>query len=150
MNVDITATLAGLDDLEERLDDATRQATADAAHLFQASGMAHAPVGAFGNTTNMPGDLRRSIRVDGPHQVGEHTWEAEVGPTTVYGRQRELGGDIYPQTARMLRFERFGEVVFTRHVYQMPHPYMKPAYEDQRPNVEAVVLADIAAAIEGG
>ena len=150
MEIDITATLAGLDALAGRLDDATRQATADVAHLLQASAMIHAPVGVTGNSTNMPGDLRRSITVEGPVQVAEHSWHAKVGPTTVYGRQRELGGDIYPRAAGLLRFEKFGEVVHTRHVYQRPEPFLKPAYEDQRAAVVGVVDARIAAAVLGG
>ena len=150
MEIDISATLAGLDALSERVDDATRQTTADAAHLFQASGMDHAPVGVSGNSTNMPGDLRRSITVEGPYPTGEHSWGAEVGPTTIYGRQRELGGDIYPQSARLLQFEKFGERVFTSHVYQSPNPFMLPAYDDQRLNVAAVRDAHLTAAILGG
>ena len=149
MDVDISATLAGLDALQGRIDDATRQATADAAHLFQASAMVHAPVGITGNSTNAPGDLRRSIVVDGPVQIAEHSWHAKLGPTTVYGRQRELGGDIYPRSTEFLRFEKFGEVIRTRHVYQRPEPYMKPAYEDQRAAVAAVVDGRIVAAITG-
>ena len=111
--------------------------------------MGHAPVGVFGNSTNTPGDLRRSIEVEGPEQIADHSWLARVGPTVIYGRQRELGGPIFPQAARVLRFEKFGEVVFTQSVFQFPRPYMKPAYEDQRPNIEAVVIATFSAAIEG-
>ena len=150
MDIDVTATLAGLDRLSGRVDDATRQATADAAHLFQASAMIHAPVGVTGNSTNTPGDLRRSITVDGPYQSGGHTWTAETGPTTIYGRQRELGGDIYPRAGGLLRFQKFGDVIHASHVYQRPEPYMKPAYEDQRLNVAAATEARITAAIRGG
>lgn len=148
--MDVDATIAGLDALASRLRDTTRQVTADAAHLIQAQSMGFAPVGVAGNSTNTPGDLRRSILVDGPHQVSDDSWLAHVGPTTVYGRQRELGGDIYPQRARVLRFEKFGETVFASHVYQKPEPYMKPGLAAARPEITAVVADRYTAAITGG
>jgi phage gpG-like protein len=38
------------------------------------------------------GTLRRSITVKGPHPLGLGRWEAQIGPTAVYGRIQELGG----------------------------------------------------------
>lgn len=149
MPVDVAAALAGLDALAGRLNGATRQVVADAAHVVQANAMVLAPVGTAGNSTNAPGDLRRSIDVQGPLSDGEDTWLARVGPTTVYGRQRELGGDIYPQAASILRFVKFGSVVFTPKVHQVKHPYMLPAREQSLAQIEAMAVARIAAAVEG-
>lgn len=39
------------------------------------------------------GKLRQSVTVDGPKTVGPNSWEAKVGPTMIYGRIQELGGD---------------------------------------------------------
>lgn len=163
---DVSATIAGLERLKERVNEATRQSVADVLHLFQAAGMGHAPVGVTGNSTNMPGDLRRSILVDGPHAMGDDTWEGKVGPTVVYGRQRELGGPIEPKVAKALAFTKFGtrfvigpgvyphvgaNTVYLRRsgVYQHGAHYMLKGYEEVLPSVEDVVDAQIAEAIRG-
>lgn len=160
------ATIAGLDALEQRVADATRQIVADAAHLIQADSMGFAPVGVVGNSTNMPGDLRRSIDVEGP-VGGDAVWMARVGPTVVYGRQRELGGPIYPQHATALAFTKFGtrlvigpevhpgawdNTVYLRRpgVYQHARPYMRPGRAAALPEIEAVASERIAVAVEGG
>lgn len=57
------------------------------------------------------GKLRQSISVNGPKPVGANSWEAKVGPTIVYGRIQELGGDTWN-----------GGVL-------PPRPYMKPALQ---------------------
>lgn len=57
------------------------------------------------------GTLRRSITVKGPTPLGRGRWEAQIGPTAVYGRIQELGG----VTGR-------GAVLPAR-------PYVQPSYE---------------------
>lgn len=140
---DVAQTIAGIDALIAALDDATRQITADAAHIIQAKSMKEAPVGVAGNSTNMPGDLRRSIMVTGPHG-GDGVYEALVGPTVVYGRQRELGGAIYPVVARFLRFTKFGHVYYRRRVYQEPNPYMLRGEMGSLAAIEAMARARVA------
>lgn len=147
MPITVAATVAGLTLLGERFEEATRQVAADAAHIVQARAMVEAPVGTPGNSTNYPGDLRRSIEVQGPHDMGGE-YVALVGPTVIYGRQRELGGDIYPKVARLLRFTKFGDTVFTAHVYQEPNPYMLRGEVASLPAIEAVVYSRLAAVIE--
>lgn len=63
------------------------------------------------------GTLRRSVTVDGPTPEmfgGYRGWKAQVGPTAVYGRVQELGGQT-------------GWGVLP------PRPYMTPAYDDVKP-----------------
>lgn len=145
---DVAATIAGLDALGARVDEAVFQIVADGLHLVQATAMGIAPVGTAGNTTNPPGDLARSIDVEGP-AGGDGVYAGRVGPTVIYGRQRELGGDIYPQRAKALHFWKFGEEVYTRHVYQHPEPYMRPAEMESIPSIELIALDHIASAIAG-
>lgn len=145
--ITVAATIAALDLLGNRLDEATKQITGDAAHIVQAEAMHEAPTGVYGNSTNEPGDLKRSIDVTGPHG-NQGSYLARVGPTVVYGRQRELGGDIYPKVGD-LRFEKFGTVVFTAHVYQKPNPYMLRGEMAAIPKIEAVAQARLAAVIAG-
>ena len=149
MAVEVEDTIRGLDILNLRIDAAVKQTVADVLHMFQAAGMEKAPVGTPGNTTNAPGDLSRSIEVTGP-DGSDGSYSGLLGPTTVYGRQRELGGDIYPVHARRLRFEKFGEVIHTFHVYQHPEPYMLPAEEENIVNVYPIAESRIAEAIASG
>jgi hypothetical protein len=148
MGIEVGATVVGLELLGMRVDHATRRIVGDAAHIFQAEGMKLAPVGVSGNSTNAPGDLARSIDVEGPRDVGG-VYLARVGPTVVYGRQRELGGPIYPTAASILHFVKFGQDVFTMAVRQGPRPYMLPARAQGIPLVEAMANARIAAVLEG-
>ena len=147
MSVDVARTLAGLDALLARMDLGVKQSIADAAHLIQAAAMEKAPVGTPGNSTNAPGDLARSIEVEGP-TGGDGIYAAELGPTVIYGRQRELGGEIYPQIASALHFFRFGEEIYTRHVHQEPEPYMLPALEENWVDIIPLVNARIAEVLE--
>jgi phage gpG-like protein len=98
------AELTGaLERMAAALSVATRAATAEASHLVEAeikrtlSTSSHAK---GTPTPSSPGDppslvtgtLRRSVTVKGPHPLGSGRWEAEIGPTAVYGRIQELGG----------------------------------------------------------
>lgn len=141
--------IAALDALVRRVDDAAREIAEAAAQQVQVLAQAKAPQGTAGNSTNAPGDLSRSILVDGPAPVTAHAWLAKVGPTTVYGRQRELGGDIYPKVARALRFVKFGETVVSAHVYQHPEPYLKPAWREAEPGIVTMAAERVARAVAG-
>lgn len=59
------------------------------------------------------GKLRQSITVKGPTAAGPGSWEARIGPTAIYGRIQELGGNTGRGHA----------------TYLPPRPYMKPALE---------------------
>ena len=146
IEIDVADTIAGFEMLIDRVNAATEGIVGDALHLIQLAAMRNAPIGTPGNSTNPPGDLARSIDVDGPYG-GDGLWAGEVGPTVIYGRQRELGGDIYPRTAKALHFWRFGEEVYTRHVYQAPEPYLAPAEAESLPAIQTMADERIAAAI---
>jgi hypothetical protein len=147
--ITVTGTLAGLQALRVRVDDATQQVTADAAHIVQTELMKSAPVGTPGNSTNAPGDLKRSMDVQGPFGFNGR-YLATVGPTVIYGRQRALGGDIYPKMARSLVFTKFGTTIYTMHVAQGPNLYMEEGEAASLPLIPPVVEARMTAAILGG
>ncbi|MCI3277658.1 hypothetical protein [Streptomyces cylindrosporus] len=82
---------------------ATRTATAHAAHLLEAEIKTTLATSSHPRGTPTPsrpgeppslvtGTLRRSISVKGPHPLGLGRWEAQIGPTAIYGRIQELGG----------------------------------------------------------
>jgi phage gpG-like protein len=103
---------------------ASREATGKGAHLIEAETKKNLAIGTHKRgepTTSAPGtppdlvtgQLRRSIRVKGPRSIGPQTWEASVGPTAVYGRIQELGGDTGRHYASHLP----------------ARPYLAPAFE---------------------
>lgn len=122
MPVDVTAAVAALTKLGDAIDAATRNAVFEGAARVDAAAKGNAPV--------LTGSLRRSIDIEGPTRVGLASYRARVGPTMIYGRIRELGGDIYPKQARILRWwDKAGNKVFAMHSHQVPRPYLKPAVE---------------------
>jgi hypothetical protein len=107
--------------MEQRLQAATRSATAKGGHLVEAAIKQQLTTSSHPKGTPTPsapgeppslvtGTLRRSIKVTGPVPAGLGRWLAEVGPTAVYGRVQELGGTAH-----------FAELP--------PRPYVQPAYE---------------------
>lgn len=95
---------AALRAMAEATDAATREATATAAHLVEAETKKALSTYSHPKGTPTPsppgrppavvsGQLRRSIKVQGPTPLGAGTWEARIGPTAVYGRIQELGGN---------------------------------------------------------
>ncbi|MGW2920425.1 hypothetical protein ACWDBF_21540 [Streptomyces angustmyceticus] len=103
---------------------ATRSATAKAGHVIEASIKEKLTTSSHRKGTPTPsapgeppslvtGTLRRSIKVVGPHPLGMARWEAQVGPTAVYGRIQELGGPTGRGGATELP----------------ARPYVAPAYE---------------------
>ena len=95
--------LAALDGVVALTDAATREAVAKGAHLIEAETKKNLTRYSHPKNTVTPsppgeppaivtGQLRRSIRVQGPTKTGLGTWESKTGPTAVYGRIQELGG----------------------------------------------------------
>lgn len=68
------------------------------------------------------GDLRRSIQVEGPIPAGAGSWSAMVGPTVIYGRIQELGG----QTGR------------GHSVTLPPRPYVAPTLAKSLPMIREI------------
>lgn len=100
------------------------------------------------------GDLRRSIltgagvtagpMVPGVARIGPFRWSSVVGPTVIYGRIQELGGNIYPHhMARsgsgrpgMLSWVADGRRIYARHVYLPARPYLSPALASSQGAIE--------------
>ena len=134
-------TNAAIDALIGRIDDATKAAVRDVTGQVErfSKGFAHVKTGT----------LRRSILPTPVARVSLHAYAARVGPTVVYGRQKELGGHIYPVRAKALRFfwERKGVFVVTKHVYQSPIPFMKPGTDLARGQARSIVVSHLRDAI---
>lgn len=123
-----------LEDLVARTNAATRQAVTTGGHLLEAetkrllsnSGSAGAQgrdsSGRFAKVARpssppgsppmlQTGTLRRSIKVTNPESIGPTGWTISVGPTAIYGRIQELGGD-------------------TGHAVLPARPFLRPALDN--------------------
>lgn len=69
------------------------------------------------------GDLRRSIQVDPLTSLGQGRYSTQVGPTVIYGRIQELGGDTGRGHA----------------VHLPPRPYVAPALAALQPEMYAIM-----------
>jgi phage gpG-like protein len=127
-----------------RQDAATRTGLGKAAHLLEREIKAQLSTGshqAHEPTTSAPGsapdlvsgDLRRSVQVDDMLSLGQGRYSTQVGPTIVYGRIQEFGG----QTGR-------------NHATTLPpRPYVAPALEKMTPVMFEVMKSAWAAALRG-
>lgn len=91
------------------------------------------------------GPLADSVLPEGPDQIGTSAYRTRVGPTLVYGRQRELGGTIEPTSSTFLTAHfrdpgywmwNFGHGlvdVFALNVYQEGQHYLKRGVEESIP-----------------
>ena len=149
MGVDVSSAVAGLDLIKDLVTAATADITHDAAERFKLAEDWNIKPGTPGNTTNAPGDLAASVMVEGP-VGGDGVYESRVGPTLVYSWQREAGGDIFPKRVAALHFFRFGEEIFTKHVWQEGSLYRERSYAEMLPSLEPMAVERIAEAIAGG
>ena len=151
-SIHVADTIAALTEMKQNVNKANRQFVGKSAEALRDLARAYAPIGNPGNSTAPPGKLAESITWSYSQQIfdwrtavnfrhepsigmpNSGTALALVGPTAIYGRQRELGGDIYPHTSRSkngklyLKFRRYEKFITTDHVYQHPQPYLATAY----------------------
>jgi hypothetical protein len=139
MPIDVRATQDGIDRLIAAL-------PASAAHV--SSEMAsEAQRATRANLTDPLGPLAESVLPEGPDQIGTFSYRTRLGPTLVYGRQRELGGSIEPVTQTYLTASNrapgywmwdYGhgrglEEVFALNVFQEGQHYLKRGVEQSIP-----------------
>ena len=161
MASDFSATLAGLDALKHRIEDASLKITVGAAEIFRHQSAENAPVGEKDNSTNPSGDLRDSMIAEVPVGAGS-TWASRVGPTvrTVhpgpggrvfnYGRQREFGGLLWAKSAVYLAFKTHGVYVRKLFVYQHGAYYLTRARHEGVDAVVALMQKELTTAVRGG
>ncbi len=148
VSIDVAKTILGMDALASRIHSATRRIVDQGAHLIQDASRSYAPVGVPGNSTNAPGDLARSIIVEGPNEI-TNGYVAYIGPTVIYGRQRALGGALVPKTAPAMVFTVFGTTFVRTFVNQIAHPFMHPGRDTAVPSIVTMANTQVGLAIVG-
>ena len=128
--IDVSATLAGLTALQGRLDDAMVATVSEILERVQDQAKANTADFHYDYPeAKTPGELRDSIIVEGP-VGGSGVYRGAVGPTVVYGAQREFGGHIFATPGRLMKFSYRASIYYTPHVYQEEYQsgrYLSPA-----------------------
>jgi phage gpG-like protein len=82
-------------------------------------------------------------------QSGETSAEVHVGPTVVYGPIQELGGTVKPLHAKMLSWvNEAGERIFANAVHLPARPYLRPAVDEHKSEIEDAIGYQLKQAIE--
>ena len=79
----------------------------------------------------LTGTLRRSLHSETVEKQGVRV-RVLVGTDLVYAAMQEFGGTVVPKKARMLAFEVNGQMVFAKRVTIPAHPYLRPAFDEQK------------------
>lgn len=158
IEIDTADCLAAIAGLQQRLEKSAEQFTRDGLRLLQVYARKNVPIGDPGNSSHHPGFLAASILIDGP-RGSRGVYSGRVGPTVIYGRRRELGGHSrgaqvfrwgkYPRGYRGTLDQDAEGRVTVYHVWQHPHPYMKPAHREMRRPFHRAVVKRVAEAIAG-
>jgi phage gpG-like protein len=96
------------------------------------------------------GALRRSIKVRMTQNGAGGVYAGLVGPTIVYGRIQELGGEIHAKTGPFLTWLTVGGWVSKPMVVLPPRPFMLPAVELNRYAIRERFIAVWSIALQGG
>jgi hypothetical protein len=146
---DTSATIAAIERLKARLGPTVIDIVQASLDEMGRAGRRYAPIGIPGNSTAPPGELRESIVQLVPVVESGGRAYGRVGPTTIYARQRELGGPIRPVFAKNLHFSIFGREIITRAVFQHGSHYMATAYVQSNSAIRRIRDERLTAAILG-
>jgi hypothetical protein len=94
------------------------------------------------------GNLARSYEQHGPDWVTADVVEGTVGPTAIYARIQELGGDVYAINYPQLGNPEVG--FFGDHVYIPARPYVEPVVDGAREEIAHIWHEEISRALEAG
>ncbi len=77
------------------------------------------------------GNLKRSLHSETTEKSGSRV-VVVAGTDVEYAAMQEFGGTIVPKVADMLAFEVKGKLVFAKSVTIPAHPYLRPAFDEQK------------------
>ena len=92
------------------------------------------------------GTLARSVRPEPAKLTGSGRATSSVAPHTVYARIQQLGGDIYPVRAKVLRWRDKTGTHYARHVRLPARPYMVMT-PDRRQSARDAAVAAVSRAV---
>lgn len=102
--------------------------------------VAHAQMNAEGHGLHKTGHLINSIQI-----YDKKPFEIMVGSRgVIYAAIHEFGGDIYPKRAKVLSWmSKTGKRMFAMHVKMPMRPYLRPAFDENKPAIIDAIGNDI-------
>jgi len=120
-----------LDRLDRKLAALSRLAQGDVLEQALHAGAQEIRNAAHDKAPYLTGTLRRSIHSETTEKNGAKV-TVQVGTDLEYAAMQEFGGTVVPKRAKMLAFEVDGKKVFARKVEIPAHPYLRPAFDEQK------------------
>lgn len=119
-----------------------KQAALAGGHVIEAHAKINAGSGRPGLTVRT-GTLINSIKVSSGKRSKTKA-EAEIGTNVIYARIHEIGGIIKPVAAKMLSWvSATGERIFAGAVHIPARPYLRPAMDENEPEIVKAVETEI-------
>lgn len=120
-----------LDRLDRKLAALSRLAQGDVLEQALHAGAQEIRNAAQDKAPYLTGTLRRSIHSETTEKSGTRV-VVQVGTDLEYAAMQEFGGEIVPKNAKRLVFEVDGKKVFAKKVTIPAHPYLRPAFDEQK------------------
>lgn len=130
-------TVLKLDALKGRVDDATKTGIMRSQIHVQRKITENLRSGKF-NIKTRKGGLASSIATAPVIRIGNDLIGI-VGSNLKYARIQEVGGDIYPVKAKVLKFQIGGKWLSSKHVKIPPHFYMRQTLDEDKDNIFAII-----------
>jgi len=125
------AAVLNLDRLERKLKHLAALARADVLENALTAGALEIENAAKEKAPYLTGTLRRSLHTE-TDEKSDRRVSVLVGTDLEYAAMQEFGGVVTPKTAKMLAVEVEGKMVFAKSVTIPAHPYLRPAFDEQR------------------
>jgi HK97 gp10 family phage protein len=128
--MDVGIEIVGLDALGRKLKAMPEAVCGQNLELALRSGALLIEGPAKDNAPKKTGNLARSIHTE--TQVTSNGGEAKIGTDGIYAGIQEFGGTVEAKNVRALHFQIDGVDVFTWKVEIPAHPYLRPAFDENK------------------
>lgn len=125
------ARIRNLGRLDRKLGKLAKLASADVLENALQAGAQPIRNSAIDKAPYLTGTLRRSLHTETVEKRGKKV-RVLVGTNLEYAAMQEFGGTVTPKQAKMLAFEVGGKLVFAKRVTIPAHPYLRPAFDEQK------------------
>lgn len=126
----VKSTIIGLGELQAQFKRIAKAARGEMLAKAGTAGLLLVQNAALPKAPKRTGTLRRSIHTEVLEQRADYA-EVAVGTDVIYAAIQEFGGVVKPKVAKILHWVGEGGVdVFAKSVTIPPHPYLRPAWDE--------------------
>ena len=130
MSAAVKSTIIGLGEFKAQLARIGKAARGEMLAKAGEAGLQLVVNAAIPKAPKRTGTLRRSIHTEVLEKRDDYA-EVAVGTDVVYAAIQEFGGVIVPKKAKMLHWVGEGGIdIFAHSVTIKPHPYLRPAWDE--------------------